>query len=633
MAIKTSNQITFMEQKKIINIKEWYLAIDKNSNITFDTAGWTEEIQTINEEKQYLWNYEEVIYSIGPSDKSTPVIIGFYGNGTDGKGILDIKNYYFVTRSHELPDNPIWSETVLTLTPENKYLWNYDEVIYTDGTSKVSPHAIIGVYGDSGSDAITFQIYSSQGFIFKEDMDQIELQVIAFKGADAITDATYTWSWLNNDSDMYTEIVSNSTESSIIINKTDDYALASLKCVMTYDDKTYEDYIMLSNETILYTSMVKFFDGNNIFSSNDLYIVAYVEMYRNNDREETISTTTYCSGVSTVSPTGEISSSLTGEFSDGDQIYFIYQNDNDLYEVVLGQYTSGVWNVVDNRLKYTYTNTLYPNINSNVLAISKESINKSQNIDFMIYKDGVHVSSASANVIDSNDPIVSNTTPKNPDYNQLWLDTSTVPYTLKIFTQVEGEEIGRWVDCSQQIGEAIHTSKPSIYKKGDLWILADNERCGDFGPGSMLKSTNNSDQFSETHWVDAASSLTATITNIRESFTWDERGIQIAKRVTASNGNITNPFYVHIDSTRMGFHSVTYKENGVQDRDVEVVHIGYNSATIQNATFEGSNGTTFDNDATFNKQINMNGIDKNGSSVGFVWKIETNGSLSLALSN
>lgn len=487
--------------------------------------------------------------------------------------------------------------------------------------------------GANGSDAIAFQIYSSQGFVFSEDMEQIELRVAAFKGADAITGATYTWSWLNNDSDTYTEIISNSTNPSITINRTDDYALANLKCVMTYNNKSYEDYIMLSNETVIYTSVVKFFDGNNIFNSNDLYIVAYVETYRNSDRSETIATTTYCSGVSTVSSTGEISSNLTGKFVDGDQIYFICQNSDGLYEAILGQYTSGVWKAVDNNLQYTYTNTLYPNINSNVVVISKESINKSQNIDFMVYKDGVHVSSTSTNVIDSDDPVVGNVAPENPTYNQLWLDTSVSPYVLKIFTKVGNEDVLKWVDCAEQIGGAIYTSKPSTYKIGDLWILAANELCGSFREGSMLKATSSSNTFDESHWIDAVDILTSTVTNIKESFTWDDKGIQIAKKVIDSNGNITKPFYVHIDSTRMGFHSVTYKSNGSQEADIEVVHIGHNSATIQNATFEGGNGTTFDNDATFNKQINMNGINKDGNSVGFIWKIETNGSLSLALSN
>ena len=59
MAIKTSNQITFTEQKKILEIKEWYLATYKDSGVTIDPAeGWTEKVQVMNETDIYLWNYE-----------------------------------------------------------------------------------------------------------------------------------------------------------------------------------------------------------------------------------------------------------------------------------------------------------------------------------------------------------------------------------------------------------------------------------------------------------------------------------------------------------------------------------------------------------------------------------------------
>ena len=75
----------------------------------------------------------------------------------------------------------------------------------------------------------------------------------------------------------------------------------------------------------------------------------------------------------------------------------------------------------------------------------------------------------------------------------------------------------------------------------------------------------------------------------------------------------------------MGFHSVEY-QNGVQVKDNEVVHIGNNSAIIQNATFQGADGTQFENQVTFEQQINMT-----NESGGFIWKIEPNGSLSLAI--
>jgi hypothetical protein len=121
---------------------------------------------------------------------------------------------------------------------------------------------------------------------------------------------------------------------------------------------------------------------------------------------------------------------------------------------------------------------------------------------------------------------------------------------------------------------------------------------------------------------------TTIINNIKETFAWDNTGIQVAKKVITDNG-VTTPFYVHIDSERMGFHSQTVN-NGIVN-DMEVVHIGNNSATIQNATFEGGSGTVFNNDmhvnadANFNEAINIYNDRHNG----FAWQVEDDGSFSL----
>lgn len=210
--------------------------------------------------------------------------------------------------------------------------------------------------------------------------------------------------------------------------------------------------------------------------------------------------------------------------------------------------------------------------------------------------------------------IISDTKPSTANEGQLWLNTSTNPYSLMIFDN------GEWVYFDQQDGGKIYTSQPSIYQAGDLWILADGEVYENYGPGSILKADEN------LKWVDAISDITTTIANIKESFVWDSSGIKVMKRVTDSNGNVTNPFYVHIDSTRMGFHSVEYNSNGSINKDVEVVHIGNNSSVIQNATFQGNNGTKFENAASFEQQVNMY---QPGTTTGFTWKLEKNGSLSL----
>ena len=207
-------------------------------------------------------------------------------------------------------------------------------------------------------------------------------------------------------------------------------------------------------------------------------------------------------------------------------------------------------------------------------------------------------------------PIVSDTQPESATEGQMWLNTTTDPYTLMVFNNSE------WVYFDQQSGGKIYTSQPSSYSEGDIWILANGEKYGSYDYGSILKADEN------LNWVDATPSVTNTITNVRESFEWDESGIKVMKKVTHSSGAITNPFYVGIDSERMGFHNVEYNESGQMLDDVEVVHIGNKSATIQNATFEGSDGTTFNNNTIFNQPVNL---------LGLVLKKEQNGSWSLAI--
>ena len=756
MAIKSSNQITFTEQKKIVEIEEWYLATNYDSGVTIengDWGTWTKEVQVIGESKKYLWNYEKVIYSLGDPEISEPIVIGFYGKGNDGRSIENIKNYYQTTTNTNPPTS--WLESVPMLDPTNKYLWNYEVIIYTDGTTTETDPAIIGAYGDSGADAVDFQIYSVDGFEFSENVNSIELKTAALKAGELIeSGATYQWKWWNTYEDKY-ENITGATSSTLVVNITDSYAFSSIKCDMTYDGIAYSDYVTLTKKTELYISAIKFFDGSNVFDQEKSYIVAYIEVYKNNNLDETKLANEYYDGNNTVLDSQIIETDITENpnysdrvFEENEKMYFICQSSSKHCHVVLGQYNNGAWTVYTQENKYTYSNDFYTDESSNVIAISKQDVAKSAEINMEVYQDDTFISRSSAIVIDLNDPIVSDVAPTNVKYGQLWLDTSTDPYTLKIYTKgtsakyvlaeeekkwlnsvkstaktfLYGDEkdlvvfddgsitldqscstvdvcydtytnaevlkgkfytesteddssevyymasdaeitrsivtsstsssikfyyvwasevqavsadvskTGQWEYFSQQNGGAVYTSIPlNGYSEGDLWVISDTDVIeysdtyinlfSNFGAGSMLKATTSSNTFDESHWIDAMEDVTTIIANIKESFYWDDTGIKVMRRVADSEGNITNPFYVHIDSTRMGFHSVEY-ENGAVKNDVEVVHVGNNSSTIQNATFEGSNGTTFNNNANFNSQI------KFGS---FIWKVENNGSLSLAI--
>ena len=74
--------------------------------------------------------------------------------GTAGKSIGSVVNYYLATSasSNVTTSTSGWTTTVQSVSASKKYLWNYEVIKYTDGTtaSTTSP-CIIGAYGDTGS--------------------------------------------------------------------------------------------------------------------------------------------------------------------------------------------------------------------------------------------------------------------------------------------------------------------------------------------------------------------------------------------------------------------------------------------------------------------------------------------------
>ena len=74
-------------------------------------------------------------------------------DGKDGKGIKSITEYYLATSagSGVTTGTSGWTTAVQTITAAKRFLWNYEKVAYTDGTSTTSSPVIIGVYGNTGA--------------------------------------------------------------------------------------------------------------------------------------------------------------------------------------------------------------------------------------------------------------------------------------------------------------------------------------------------------------------------------------------------------------------------------------------------------------------------------------------------
>lgn len=145
----------------IKSVTNYYLASASSSGVTTSTSGWTTTVQTITATNKYLWNYEVITYTDNKTTTTTPCIIGAYGNtgntggtGATGNGISGITEYYQVSTSNTTAPTT-WVTTVPTMTATNKYMWNYEVIAYTNGTSKETSKRVIGVYGDTGNTGAT----------------------------------------------------------------------------------------------------------------------------------------------------------------------------------------------------------------------------------------------------------------------------------------------------------------------------------------------------------------------------------------------------------------------------------------------------------------------------------------------
>lgn len=749
MARKSSNQITFTEQKKIIKINEWYLRTSLQEGVTRETAGWSLQAQAVNPDERYLWNYEEVVYSIGDSDVSDPILIGMYGTGTDGKGITDILNYYGVTQEPELPQeisNSFWKDSmtankeitdyletiedkqqsisdVLTeeeisqlkldgdetvqeaiskitvkLSSVNKYLWNYEKILYTDGSYTESDPGIIGVYGDSGEDAVRFQIYTTKGKDFKygisddEQLKEIILYVAAFKGSEPLTDVIFEWSYWDdtlNDGQGGDVIIHQTHEASFTVKDTDSYALYNLKCTMWYNNQLYEDYITLSTQTDIYSASINFFNGTNVLSQTQQYLIGYIDLYKNNKLEESASEKTndyyigdacldketgiittqyvptdttnnlsYILCYSIVYTIANVTSETSGDYyilengvynkvtlsGDKNDLSATYYTDSKKYEVVLGEYDGEKWHQVNNVTKYIYQNDIDATTTSNVFLISKSDIGKSRNVNAYVYteytdvtaEDGTITTAINLNSIiattcvtitDLNDVIFSEDEPTDVYEGQLWFDTKN--NTLKIRSN------GEWINTAKQKkGQDTYTNKPEYYEVGDLWIVAKKDEFDKFTEGSIwtaIKNHNDPGEFAS-HWSDAVPEFTALQDNLNYYFNPNkETGLRIGQ---GSNQPENQRFYVNITATKMSFcenPNVTVSNNIVEsDSDpYELVYIGKDSATIRNLIV--NNKADIDCPISIDSEINIVNTytPTQVNYPGFTWKIEADGGLSL----
>ena len=150
----------------ILSVTNYYLG---SSSSTEPIGKWNTDPSKsgFSASKPYLWNYEVTTFSLSSPKETEKRVIGVWSK--DGKGIKSITEYYLATSASSGVTTEIkkwpWTTTIQTISPSKKYLWNYEIIAYTDGTSDPpSDPRIIGVYGDKGDpgkDAVSYKLSSS----------------------------------------------------------------------------------------------------------------------------------------------------------------------------------------------------------------------------------------------------------------------------------------------------------------------------------------------------------------------------------------------------------------------------------------------------------------------------------------
>ena len=118
------------------------------------------------ENGKYIWTRSVITYTDDTSATTTAVCVtGAKGStGATGNGISKIEEHYAVSSSNSTAPTS-WGSTVPTMTTTDKYLWNYETITYTSGSTVDTTKRVIGVYGNTGSKGDTGSAGKSIGSV------------------------------------------------------------------------------------------------------------------------------------------------------------------------------------------------------------------------------------------------------------------------------------------------------------------------------------------------------------------------------------------------------------------------------------------------------------------------------------
>jgi hypothetical protein len=249
-----------------------------STTVTYGVSGsssvqptkWQQTVPTVDD-GEYLWTRTVIDYTDASREDTVTYTYAKQGTvgaqGNPGSSVTVSSIQYQEGSSATTAPTGTWSNAVVSVT-DGMYLWT--KTTFSDGNVAygVAKQGSDGAIGIPGADAVTFQIYSSNGYALSTNTPMVTLQTFAYVGDVPIT-AGATYQWYAYNSTGWTEL-SNGSNAYLTISREDVSFSKSYMCKMTFNDVEYTSVATIDDKN----------DENKVFTSKpsnysvgDLWIV------------------------------------------------------------------------------------------------------------------------------------------------------------------------------------------------------------------------------------------------------------------------------------------------------------------------------------------------------------------------
>ena len=500
---------------------------------------------------------------------------------SDGTSVTVSSIQYQVGTSATTTPTGTWSNTVVSV-PAGSYLWT--KTTFSDGKTAYG----VAKQGANGTSAVTFQLYAPNGYVMSSSLESLTLKGFAYDGATEITSATYVWSYQSGDTWV---AIAGATTDSLTLTKEDVEKAKTYRCEMTYKDKTYCATATVQDKTDIYDVMICVSDNINPLTGI-YYWVVYALLYSEQGEADPL-----LGPISTTAPTSPTA---------GDYWYTI---DPTTATVTLKKYNGTTWTTSTDKQEYMYdwrqivNGTEQQSIGNTdkVKVIPCSSFTSEATFQCIVTESGGDkLARCSIHLTDTSDPIVSATAPVGVKNGQIWMQTQTDgTFLLHMWNESEGA----WKQLNADTKNVVHTTKPSSYRAGDLWVVEDDNVIAGYSKGSLLQSSATTTTFAKEHWSPSLKyeedidSIRSSLNSYLQYMSVDDEGLHMQAK--DASGTLS-PFEALFTNTKLAF---------CQSK-VEVAYISDNRLNIPQANID-------------TLEVNKVHLQK------FEWAIEDNGSMSL----